>query len=78
MAEFVSTYQAAATLGLTPRRIQQLCRTGTIGFLVGGRYVISAADVEGYRRLGRGPDKKPRKRRGSPTNQPAGRATRRT
>jgi excisionase family DNA binding protein len=49
--ELLSTTQAAARLGITPRQVQRLIEKGHLpGQKVGYSYVVQAADLEQFER----------------------------
>lgn len=43
--------EAAKVLGLTQRRVQQLCRLGLLGYKVGGRYRIGQRELDSFARI---------------------------
>jgi excisionase family DNA binding protein len=45
---FMSTAEAAKRLGVTVRRVQKLCESGRLGIKVGGRYLITATQLDTY------------------------------
>jgi excisionase family DNA binding protein len=51
--EFLSVEEAAAELGLTSRRVRQICEQGTIGQRVGGVWIIERRELEKFKRLDR-------------------------
>lgn len=46
--EFLSAKEAAGVLGVTARRIRQLCRAGHFGFRIGNQWAISRAKLEEF------------------------------
>jgi hypothetical protein len=50
----VTTRQAANILGVSVRRVQQLCRSGRLGEKVGDRWLIGG-DLEDFARIERPP-----------------------
>lgn len=60
-----TTAQAAETLGLSLKEIQRLCLAGKFGRKIGRDWLISAREVEAYRKADR--------RRGWPKGKPRGR-----
>jgi excisionase family DNA binding protein len=47
--ELLTPAQAAEELGLSVRRVQQLCRAGDLGTKVGGRYLITRSELERFK-----------------------------
>lgn len=43
--------EAARILGLTQRRVQQLCQLGLLGEKVGGRYRIGKRELDAFARI---------------------------
>jgi excisionase family DNA binding protein len=44
----LSVTEAAARLGLDPRRVRQFCKEGRLGQRVGGRWVIFEDELEAF------------------------------
>jgi len=46
MDKYLSTKETAAALNISVRRVQVLCKSGRLGTLIGGRYLITDKDVK--------------------------------
>ena len=53
--KFLDTNGAAKALGLSQIRVRQLCQDGRLGTLVGSRYVITAEEIERFKKIPRKP-----------------------
>lgn len=51
--DILDTAQVAGLLGLSVVRVQQFCRQGRIGTMVGGRYLITRREVACFARIAR-------------------------
>jgi hypothetical protein len=49
LTKLLTPAQAAAELNLTPRIIRRYCKQGRLGQKIGGRYIITRADLERFR-----------------------------
>lgn len=54
-ADLLTVQKTAEILGLSPRRVRVLCRTGRLGRKIADRWVITAEEVEDFRKLARPP-----------------------
>lgn len=57
MEELITTKDAAALLGVTPRYVRRLVQHGRLALIreIGGGYIVSRESVERYREERRGP-----------------------
>ena len=51
--ELLDVKQAARVLGVTDRRIRQLCQAGQIGVKIGSRWIIDRAKLEAFAQVPR-------------------------
>ena len=49
----IDTKEAAERLGVCLRRVQQFCESGRLGKFIGGRYLITADEVEKFAKVPR-------------------------
>jgi excisionase family DNA binding protein len=51
--DLLTPIEAAAELGLSLSRVHKLCRSGRLGFSVGGRYVIDRVELDLFKQIPR-------------------------
>jgi predicted site-specific integrase-resolvase len=51
---YITSTDAAGRLGVSPQTITAYCRAGKMGTRIGGRYVLTAAEVARFKRPKRG------------------------
>jgi excisionase family DNA binding protein len=54
-ADFLSVEEAAAELGVTARRVRQICEQGQLGQRIGSVWAISRAALEQFKQAKRPP-----------------------
>ena len=72
MAELMSTEEAARVLGVSVRRVRQLCRSYNLGTRIGGRWVLDAEEIDRFRKLNRPPHRPSRLTRSATGSGPQG------
>lgn len=59
--ELLTTRQAAEVVGVSQRRMQQICADGKLGIIIGGSYMIARSELDKYLETEHRPGRPPKK-----------------